>query len=533
MDPSFTSRPAGTSSDPEGHALNADNQPAGQGGSAPSLIGRPPRSTSAMPGVDPGLEPDPEMVDSLASLFLGDGPLSPGTSDPADRAHQAPMGDETPMLRLVDAFEPEDFQADPFSQSTDDLDQGFEWDDDALLADIEPAPSALHADDASIEALVLGHLPVSASGWSLQHAAARARTLDQRVAFVSLKRGRVDLQLISPQPETSKAMRPASDEPLAAALRWLASRARHWVICVDHAEEASLSEASELDAMTVLTGADDPAVIDCYRTLKAIERDLETALGDDDALPALGVSIVGAPRHRASHAAARLEAACRDFLDVETLDVCSIPQMQAVHAVHAGSHDFDDPCPLLIALVRDALDCTPAWSPEDALDDEDDPFDDEAPQAWIQREPADHAWLHGADAPASMAREAAEDEGTLSAVQLVGGLSALAFECPVAKQVELATDAEGQLHLVALDADDASTVGELTRARAWAREHASLLKAAAPDLQEVSTPHLHVLTTRAALVRTLIETDITVHVMAHASQARQGWIVQPLNSDRL
>ncbi len=484
-------------------------------------------------------EPDPAMVDSLADLFLGDGPLSP-EQQPASRTQ-----DTGPRLRLVD-HRPDAF--DSFEEfATNDKPQ---------------APHAPHALDATIEAVVLGHLPVIAPAWALQHAASRANELGEPVALVRLAGPSVNVELLAPtgQRLQSPSRHPAS---LPEALHWAASRARTWMIRVDDTSEASLAEASDLDTITVLTGADDAAVVACYRTLKAIDHDLRFTIGDDEDFPELRVAVMGSDPKRSSAAASKLTTAASKHLGISSLETSHLSRMQAVQPLRVFTGECHDPAPVLIAAIRDALDSAePAAQqlrestfepaaiehvqPESIFDDPneivfDDRWDDEPT---TQPHTASHT---GTELPAQEveARSTSPshshhttDAGEFSPASLVPGLTPLSFECPHAPRVELAVDAAGRLHLVALDADDASIVGELTRAKSWAIAHASLLQAAEPRLKASPTsratalidePTLHVLTDRSELVRTLIETDVRVHLLAHASTANHGWVVRPIN----
>jgi len=121
------------------------------------------------------------------------------------------------------------------------------------------------------------------------------------------------------------------------------------------------------------------------------------------------------------------------------------------------------------------------------------------------------------------------DASELNPAMLLEGYTELDFECPAAPSVDLAIDAQGRLQLIAMDSDESDIVSQLTHAMAWAQSHAKLLQRAEPRLCVPIQPTLHVLTTRSQLVRTLMDTDIKIHLMAHASTATRGWVVRALN----
>ncbi|MCB1281799.1 MAG: hypothetical protein KDB18_09780 [Salinibacterium sp.] len=452
-------------------------------------------------------EPDPSMVDSLADLFLGDGPLSPSRSSRDPSA--------APQLRLVD-HRPE-----------------FGGEDSPELAERAeeclPNPSrSRRAEDGSIEAVVLGHLPVIASAWAVQYAAHRARELDAAVAFVRVQDGAISIDVLTApghQPPTLEGSRAS----LAEALRHAAANARVWMIRTDGSDEASLAESGDLDTITVLTGSDDAAVVSCYRTLKAIDNDVRVALGDDEVFPSLRVGVMGSTDERANSACRKIRRAVSSFLGHDELDTTVLQSMHPTPCVRLFDGACHEPLPVLIAEVRDALDSTEyvvsgssqtPHSPDEVV------FDDR----WDDEPELEHAGAVPLLVNGDTDGLCESDSEPVNPALLLGGLVPLDFECPSAPRVELAIDAIGGLHLVMLDSEDSSAVGELTRARCWAKAHAGLLRRAEPRLAEPVEPVLHVLTDRTDLVRTLIETPIRVHLMAHASTASHGWVVRSINS---
>ena len=112
---------------------------------------------------------------------------------------------------------------------------------------------------------------------------------------------------------------------------------------------------------------------------------------------------------------------------------------------------------------------------------------------------------------------------------LIPGLTPLESRCPKAGRVELATDEQGRLHLVARSgADPTQPVDALIAASAWAREHLALLLRAeptlappSPDPEADSSPVLHLVTTEPKLIRPLLDADVRVHLLTEVEVGGQ------------
>ncbi len=454
-------------------------------------------------------EPDEAMVDSLADLFLGGGLLSPEL--PAPRK----LKEGSPQLRLIS----------PELQ----WDGGTEQPEHHTITDLPG-----YAQHATIEAVILGHLPVIAPAWGLQYAGHRARELGEPVALVRLDAGAVSVELIAPPSMSPIGPQPTFDS-LADAVHHAANRARIWIVRADEAAQRSLAASSDLDTITVLTGADEAAIVSCYSTLKSISNDLNASIGDDETAPALGVGIMGATAERAQRAAHKLNKAANTFLGHDHLNTALLPRMTTTHAVAVFRGTCQDPAPVFIASIRDALEIAQPVSleyierpnerlPELPVEPVVEPRTKQVDPLLEQQQQVvfDDRW-DDEHLPAD------PDASELNPAMLLEGYTELDFECPAAPSVDLAIDAQGRLQLIAMDSDESDIVSQLTHAMAWAQSHAKLLQRAEPRLCVPIQPTLHVLTTRSQLVRTLMDTDIKIHLMAHASTATRGWVVRALN----
>ena len=158
---------------------------------------------------------------------------------------------------------------------------------DLFLADAYPAlngtaptvaPShirtAAPSHSVSLHAVIAGHLPVLASAWVTQYARHQADTSKQPVALLRLAGGQALIDLVLPSGHklpTDASPRPGA--PLQEALSTIAARYPRWVIRVDEAAESDLFR-QPLASIALLTGADDPAVVSSFQTLKGLSLSL-------------------------------------------------------------------------------------------------------------------------------------------------------------------------------------------------------------------------------------------------------------------
>ncbi|MFN6042593.1 MAG: hypothetical protein ACK46V_11895, partial [Phycisphaerae bacterium] len=153
--------------------------------------------------------------DALADLFLA----SDAARDPKPVTYPSRATQGGPALRLAD-------QLDMAAPSTPQVDE----------------PAAREA--LTVEALVLGHLPVLGAAWVTQYAKHVAEERRSAVALLRLHEGQAWIDIVMPR--TAQA-RPQSrlgghDEPatLEAALQHAARECSHWLVRVDEIAELEL-----------------------------------------------------------------------------------------------------------------------------------------------------------------------------------------------------------------------------------------------------------------------------------------------------
>ena len=401
-------------------------------------IGAPP--VDAMPGRS---APD---YDALADLFLGDEP-------------------DAPALRLTEEH-PTDDHTPPH-------------------ADAPAAVSAMSAETA-VEALVLGHLPVLAGAWAAQHARSLAEETGEPVALLRLSSDTATLQLLGVRAEPGLEF-----ESFAEAARHARTLCRRWVLRVDATDELDLAGSDAVTSLSLLSGADDAAVVAAYRTLKG----LDDVLPED--APALAVRLMGASPADAETAAEKIHRVTRAFLDREIAFLPPTPQINAGSGTTLYRGGSDGDLAAALAIITAPAD-EPAADPGEHLAE---------PDAATDELPGDAADDHLAERI---------------------GLTVLPLVCPAAPAVAFGADDAGRLHLLG---EGAGTAEELLVAEGWARTNAPVVLAAA-GLAEDAEIVVRVLTDTPARDRGLLDSRFRVDLLREVRVGQdRAWCCVPLNTD--
>ena len=93
----------------------------------------------------------------------------------------------------------------------------------------------------------------------------------------------------------------------------------------------------------------------------------------------------------------------------------------------------------------------------------------------------------------------------------IDGLTLLPVRCPHHVDVEVACDAHGMLHAVAM----ADALPALLAVQAWLRSHMELVDMACPEagLDTKSAPHIHACTDDARSVMSLLDAEVELHLL--------------------
>ncbi|MBL4591397.1 MAG: hypothetical protein JKY96_05500, partial [Phycisphaerales bacterium] len=291
---------------------------------------------------------EPEEYDALADLFLGDSSLAPHRHEEHEENDQGRthvgvvveddvFEDESyidlpcpPERVTIEPRESYEAHAESRPHSTDEqADEIIEVDEPAPM----PAPavqvigrivprddyceeSTEEFDEATIdtnrrpavEVVLLGHLPVRATLWVRQYACAVARETGETVALVRAAAGSTAVDLITgDRPvETRLAV------SIAHALEKAAYLADRVIVRVDESGEPELLERGEVDRVTILTGADETAVVASYRLIKTLTASWEWG---DEGVADLRMAVMGGTSEQSADARTKLTHAVESFID--------------------------------------------------------------------------------------------------------------------------------------------------------------------------------------------------------------------------
>jgi hypothetical protein len=375
------------------------------------------------------------------------------------------------------------------------------------------APAPQPAAGPRIEGLILGHLPVMASAWVQQYARQLATDHGGPVALLRLRVGEATVEMIGSRLGEDTPACPSLDAAVAEAGR----HAVVWLVRVDETAEPRLAELP-VSGITLLTGANEAALVSSYRTLKNLVRPADDPDGQD-----LRIVIMGATPDQAAEASVKLDRAAATFLGRPLKTSTCVARiggkLSALLYRGACQASLDDIVSRLRSLGTPAPLPTP--SPQASA-----PF--AKPEPVVSR-------LGHARAPASpMASPPAPEASTTrdgALARHLAGLRPLEVTCPYAPGVELALDDKGILHLLA---PMQTGTAPLLAAAAWARLHHGLLRMALtgtpPGLSPDAQPVLHLFTDDAPGARALADADVRLHLLARVIVAGQSaWFCTPLN----
>ena len=402
-----------------------------------------------------------------------------------------------------------------------------------LTDDEADEESADHRPAAVVEAVVLGNLPGMAGPWLTQYGQLLAQK-DGAVVVLHIEPDAIDLELIEPtavekrQPDPIDPRRSRStlrvppggfaDRDLIDVLDQLCgarvSPVQTVLLHLDATAE-SLPRLVQVKDWTLLSGADDAAIVAGYRLLKQLLEADQRVAGRH-----VGLMIAGSDRQTSRHAAQKLRSAVGNFLHAP-LELLGFQQrMIPARSRALGRFEkVDELWPRLMQWIAQLETPAPRVQPETAqarpaakkvsagLPPLAEPVRvDATPKPAPAPEPATSftATFEPDQAPDLFELIDSDPRTTAS---IPGGI-ALEARCPRQPHTQLALDAAGRLHLLhrhdSADGDPPTpreAIVELVAVRDWARQHRQLLQLTErgrrfdPD----ADPVLHLFTDRADL----------------------------------
>ncbi len=374
-----------------------------------------------------------------------------------------------------------------------------------------PTPTASTAGGPTIEALIMGHLPTLAGAWAAQYA--RYSSAADR-GPVALLRDTSAGRTVEVFP--ARACRGVDGaESAERALSRLPGGVATVIVRTDEIDEPDLAHAAGGASLTLLTGADDAAIVSAYRTLKRL-------LGPTvDRERTVSIGVMGVPEATAREAFERLRRAAHAFLGIDLTLRAVCPQMTA------------EPGALLWRGARAERGYTGLMERLRTLRPAPAGAADVPVEPRVRASEAPRVEMRSSVAPAIqddwVTQEFFADHGQVELAletvprprELLRGVQASELRCPSAPDVDVGVDNAGRMHLVADDRTEAPMEALLAAAE-WAAENIETLALAVtakglPALRTGQRPELHALTRSPAKARRLLRCGVRVHVVAEVA----------------
>ncbi len=353
--------------------------------------------------------------------------------------------------------------------------------------------SAEPNDRARIELLLPAHLPVQGGLWLVPYAGREA--VDGLSMLVRMHEDSIDLAAIG-----EGQFDFSSCNSLEEIVQCIEVPIAHWIVQPpSNADPTSLLHC-DADRVTLLSGADQAAVVGAYRLLKG----LIAAMGETEALPPLRLVVVGAEERTSSDAASRIVQTAHHQLGVQIEVGQPLPAMRSTNNVvsQVTIPRLQNVVDLMASLRQEAqqekqeADALPTSHRFEIANEEPEVISTAEPKPVVEIVESE---VHEEQAEVVDAR--------LSSY--VDGLLAITPRCPEHEHIELAVDAAGQVHILA-NADDLRDAAIVS---GWVVKHHDLLALACGGIQLDGSlaPVQHLFTDQAVAVADLhLLTDIEV-----------------------
>lgn len=354
------------------------------------------------------------------------------------------------------------------------------------LQPTDPIPLAASTDApttrvARIERVIVGHLPVLAGAWVTQYAKHVAATENCNVALVRMTDGVASIEVIRPA-ATSRLISAAADlNSLEGCIKNISNDIGVWLLRIDGVSDAAWAASSNINTVTLLTGADDAALVSSYRTLKSLASATASR-------PALRVAILGSENAKSRVAEDKLRRGTATFLGLSLDHVARIEKISPGSSTHVyeSATNAHKPEELVTTLCR-TLDSS--------------------------SRDGDHTQDHSDQIATTSIKSKAASASTTNLAQDIPGLQRVAVTCPYAPSIEFAIEVKPsatQFHL--LSADPVAGPAQLLVAANWLKSYEALLRIIAPSTPSMSCdPTLHIFTEDLRTSRGLLDTPIRVH----------------------
>ncbi len=353
------------------------------------------------------------------------------------------------------------------------------------------------ATQTTVELLIPAHLPVQGGLWLVPYAGRAAE--QDNVMLVRMHDETIDFASIGNTPIELESCR--SLESMFSNLDTTDSAISHWIVQPPADSDAVSLLHGDPDVITLLSGADQAAVVGAYRLLKSFV----TAAKDQDDLPPIRIVIVGAEERAANDASSRIVQTAKHQLGIQVEVGHPLPAMGSQSKVQSQC-SIPRSCNLIDLLSRlrtnstpeDVLETTERITPEmpvERVEEVTPVFSEESEQEVLNKEP--------------IVEESITKEASLTSY--VEGLLSIKPRCPEHEEIEIAIDSHGVLHVLA----HADAFRETTIVTAWINKHRDLISMACGgiELSTTSGTVQHFFTDDAVSVAELHGTGVKLHLL--------------------
>jgi hypothetical protein len=367
----------------------------------------------------------------------------------------------------------------------------------------------------SIELLLPAHLPVQGGLWLVPYAGREAG--GGTVVLVRMHEETVDVAVLGKGDVTLEGC-----TSIEEALERVTIPNVHWIVQPPTDSDPASLLHCDADRVTLLSGADQAAVVGAYRLLKGL---ISTSGGSFE-LPNIQLVIVGAEERAATDAASRIIQTAHHQLDVHIEVGPALPAMNSsTKVISQVSFPRSSNVVDLLSRIRtaevtkDEIPTTPRISEQTEV-----ALEPESKSPTVHDEPMDFEQekTRVSDTPSS------KQEPSDSYASYVDGLLAITPRCPEHDQIELALDTNGCLHLLA----NANDMRDASIVCAWAVRHHDLLSMACGGLKinRSSAPVTHLFASDAVSVADLHGTGVRLHLLTNVEvDGKVGQYCTPLN----
>ena len=358
---------------------------------------------------------------------------------------------------------------------------------------------------ASVDLLLLGHLPVQGGLWLIPYAGRESQ--GGVGALIRMHEDTIDLAIVG-----DVDVDISSCTSLEQAFDLVGSTVTNWMVQPPSDADSTALLHCDADRITLLSGADQAAVVGAYRLLKG----LVVASGNTEPSPSMNVVIVGTEERTAQDAANRIIQTAHHQLGVQLAVGQPLPAMGSTSRV-ASQVSFDRTSGVVDILTR--IRAAMQRTPEPQKEEQAIPMT-QRPSVEIE-EPVEVPVI---ESPQMHHQETKQP----SYASYVEGLIGLKARCPEHEEVELAIDTDGRLHVLA----DAEDFRDAAIVSGWVSRHSDLIAMACGGV-EIDTslrPKQHVFTSDAVSIADLHGTDLALHLLTEVEvDGHHGLFCTPLN----